>query len=139
MATAETIKRDTNADLMRAVHGLVAQNGCYAVAEPIIDYFLPESINVRKLTDYHFDFLTCVNFGGSEGIYLDCFLKGSFDQSGQKMIGCGTYKTLNEDLKAMQIMGALAGSLTFFAHQYVNRELSRYEPDNIGSANKKDL
>ena len=40
----------------------------------------------------------------------------------------GTLKTLRRDLEALQIMGELCGTLTFYVDQYVNQNLHRYTP-----------
>lgn len=52
----EKIKRDTSTDLMNNVLALVKENGCYAKAEKIMDYFLTEDFDNRELSDYQFDF-----------------------------------------------------------------------------------
>ena len=75
------MKRDTNKTMMLATHQLVEKNGCYEKAAAIMDYFLPESYEIQELTNYEFYFITKVNFGGSEGIYIDCYIKGKFDDS----------------------------------------------------------
>ena len=60
---------------------------------------------VQELTDYEFDFLTNITFGGSEGIYICCYISGILDSSKEyKKPKCGTYKTLRTDLEAMQII-----------------------------------
>ncbi len=120
--------RDTNKTMMLATHQLVEESGCYEKAAAIMDYFLPESYEIQELTNYEFDFITKVNFGGSEGIYIDCYIEGKFDDSENTRLKCGTYKTLNDDLIAMQIMGELAGALTYYNRQYVNKEIDRYTP-----------
>jgi len=125
------IIRDTNTVLMNQVLELVKKGGCYDEAESIMDYFLAETYNVRTLTNYRFDFLTRLNFGGSEGIYLDCYIEGTFSEGKNdnkvERLSCGTFKTLEESLEAMKIMGKLA-DLTYFASKYVNREIDRYIP-----------
>lgn len=123
------MKRDTNKTMMLTTHQFALESGCYAKAAPIMNYFLPEGYHVTELTNYEFDFIAKVNFGGSEGIYIDCYIEGKFDETGEyKKLECGTYKTLDTDLKAMQIMGELAGSLTYYNNQYVNKEIDRYTP-----------
>ena len=100
------------------------------IAEPIIDYTLADH-DERKLTNYGFDFRAVVSPGSSEGIYIDCYLEGRFDQSASTRCHAGTIKTLREDVDAYRIMGALTGYLTVYAHKYVNENLDRFEPDNI--------
>lgn len=125
------IVRDTNADLMNHVLDLVKKSGNYEKAGKIMDYYLPESSCVKELTNYEFDFLAVANFGGSEGIYVDCWLQGSFEENHRnerQTISCGTFKTLRDDLESMKVMGELAGSLTYYESQYVNSEIGRYTP-----------
>lgn len=137
----EKIKRDTSTDLMNNVLALVKENGCYAKAEKIMDYFLTEDFDNRELSDYQFDFFAVVNFGGSEGIYIDCFIRGHFDENApdqeQQQLRLGTFKTLGESLNDMQIMGELCGALTYYESQYVNRELDRYTPTAQREAEEK--
>lgn len=126
------IKRDTNADLMKAVLKLTKENGWYYEAEKIMDYFLPESSCIKELTNYEFEFKAIVNYGGSEGIYLDCFLEGSFDENDldndMETIRCGTFKTLGDSIRDARIMGELAGALTYYARYYISRNFARYCP-----------
>ena len=122
--------RDTPGMLFQNALRLVKEHGHYAEAEPIIDYALADR-DERKLTNYGFDFCAVISPGGSEGIYIDCYLKGKFDQSASTRCYAGTIKTLREDVDAYRIMGALTGYLTVYAHKYVNENLDRYEPDNI--------
>ena len=82
-----------------------------------------------KLTAYEFSFDASVNYGGSEGIYIDCYLTGKFDESGRFVLPIGTIKTLKRDLEAAKIMGELCGVLTYYASQYVNQNLLRYTPE----------
>lgn len=137
----EKITRDTNTVLMNKVFELVKENGCYEKAGAIMDYFLAEDYKVQELSDYEFDFLVKLNFGGSEGIYLDCYIEGCFRENNAERkterLSCGTFKTLDESLDAMKIMGELAGSLIYFASQYVNKELDRYTPTAQREAEEK--
>lgn len=129
----EKIVRDTNVDLMNHVLEKVKESGNYERAEKIIDYFLIESRNVLELSNYEFDFLAVAVFGSNEGIYIDCIIRGLFQEDNQdrsKWISCGIFKTLDTSLEAMQIMGELAGSLTYFEREYVNGEIDRYTPVN---------
>lgn len=118
-------KRDTPKILIERVLELVKRNGHYQEVEPILDYYLP-SDKEREFSNYEFDFCALVNPGGSEGIFIDVFLKGEFDQSGEKYCKVATFKSLREDAAAFQIMGALCGVLTFYASQYINNNLVRY-------------
>ena len=126
------IKRDTNEDLMNNVLALVKQNHCYDKAEKIMDYFHMSSGNAIKLTDYMFDLNTNLEFGTNEGIYLECSIRGHFDENEPsdktQILHCGTFKTLGDSLEDMRIMGELAGSLVYFTREYVNKNLDKYTP-----------
>ncbi len=125
--------RDTGGSLFSATIRMAKANGDFAKAEAILDYYLPceheggtkEGV---KLTAYEFDFAPILNYG-SEGIYIDCYLKGKFDGSGRSSLHVGTLKTLKRDLEADKIMGELCGILHYYENQYVNKNLRLYTPD----------
>lgn len=68
------VKRDTREMLMKGIHQMVVDNGQFQSAEAILDYFSPDTYDSPKeITCDDFDVVTEVQFGGSEGIYLDCY------------------------------------------------------------------
>jgi hypothetical protein len=141
------IKRDTTKDLFFAALNLVKENGHYDKAEAIMDYYLPNESenNIREdieLPNYEFDFEASVHFGGSEGIYINCFLYGKYTETELKRYNhstrqmetetrrhIGTFKTLKTDINSMKIMGELCGALVFYASQYINENIDRYTPE----------
>lgn len=120
------LQRDTNTILFDRVVGLTKVNGDFERASQILDYYLAERHTVRELKDCRFAFVAKVAWGGSEGVYIDCYLEGTFDDSGDKRLHLGTLKTLDASLEGFRVMGELAGALTYHARQYVNRNLDRY-------------
>lgn len=131
----EEVYRDTGGALFSAVVRMAEENGDFDKAKAIMDYCLPcaEECGIREgvlLTSYEFDFISKVNFGGSEGIYLDCSLMGKFDDSGRHSLYVGSLKTLYTDLDACKIMGELSGALMYYASCYVNKNIHRYTPDS---------
>lgn len=132
MCNSQKIKRDTNTDLMMAVLQLVKENGWYDEAENIMDYFRAEEGYVKELSNYEFDFKAVVEYSGNEGVYLYCYLEGSFDENDimndEANIPCGIFKTLGDSLKHTRIMGELAGSLTFYARKYIYDNFVRFCP-----------
>lgn len=125
--------RDTGGSLFCAALEKVEECGDFVKARPILDYVLPSeqedgSSKKVELTAYEFDFVPIVNFGGSEGIYLDCYLKGKFDGSGRSSLHIATLKTLECSLEAAKIMAELGGALMYHASRYVNGNLHRYTP-----------
>jgi len=123
------IKRYTNTELMNIAVEKAKKVGEYEKAEKILDYFLPEESKTVKLTDYEFDFHAIADFGGSEGIYLDCWLKGEFDNSENNSCKMGTFKTLNDDLESMKTMAELGGILNFYLSRFVNQNINCFTPD----------
>ena len=135
------MERQTNNDLMRNVYQMVRENGHYDKANDIMDYFLPEDYDIKPLTDYRFDFWANVGFGGSESIYVDCYIRGCFNENTPNKVEtlkCGTFKTLREDISAMKIMGELCGALTYYATKYVNDNLDVFTPDRELKAPNND-
>ena len=132
--THTQVFRDTGGSLFCAALKLAEENGDFEKARPILDYVLPNehegySSESVELTAYEFDFLPIVNFG-SEGIYLNCCLKGKFDESGRNTLHVGTLKTLERSLEAAKIMAELGGALFYHSNQYVNRNIHRYTPQD---------
>ena len=126
--------RDTGGSLFSAAVRLAKENGHFEKAGAILDYVLPceHEPGIREkveLTAYEFNFEAVARYGGSDGIYIDCYLKGKFDESGRSVLHVGALKTLRDDLEALQIMGELCGTLTYYASQYINQNLHRYTPD----------
>ena len=115
------IDRITRETLMKNIHQLVVTDGHYAAAEAIVDYFNPERYDTpQEISCDDFYFIAQVNWGGNEGIYLDCYAVGRIRPDGpQKDWHLGTYKTLETSLTAMQTLGALGGALTYYAREYI--------------------
>ena len=105
---------------------------------PILDYILlgihTEVFPYKEstlLTSYEFDDILNVNRGGSEGIYIDWYLVGKFQEDQKEKsqnLHIATLKTLEDDLTAYKIMGEAAGILEYFAQQYVCNNLNLYAP-----------
>jgi len=136
--------RDTNTILFNEVLALAKASGHYAKAESILDYALAETYHVRQLTSYGFDFVARVVWGRNEGVYIDCYLEGEFDQSqgtayGANRLSVGTFKTLHTSVEAFKAMGELAGLLTYYARDYVDRNIDRYTPPQEQTAKSRDL
>jgi len=130
--THTQVFRDTGGSLFCAALEKAEECGDFEKARHILDYVLPsehedESSEKVELTGYEFDFVPIVNFG-SEGIYLDCYLKGKFDESGRSSLHIATLKTLEHSLEATKIMAELGGALMYHASRYVNANLHRYTP-----------
>lgn len=129
----ENIKRDSAIDLFNGILKTARNAGALQELDRIIDYDSAcefEEKNKRPISNYEFATEFRVDYGGSEGIYIDAWLDGYLDESGHpQRLHFGTIKTLERDLAAMKIMGEACGILQYYASAYLNKNLSRYEPD----------
>ena len=127
-------RRGRRSTLLQRILEAARADGVIAEAEAILDYILPNDNEPALpdkdsyLTDYRFDLIPRLSFGGCEGIYLSLCLEGSFDGSDKQKATIGTFKTLRTDLEACRLMGALGGALMYYGREYVNREIHRYTP-----------
>ena len=126
-------RRDRKSTLLYAVLDRARANGDLREIEPIWDYYLPnknEPLSPDKdsyLTNYAFSAVSTIDFG-CEGIYVELFLEGQFDESGNDRCSIGTFKTLRDDAEACRLMGQLCGVLMYHTAKYVNENLHRYTP-----------
>lgn len=82
-------QRDRASTLFLSILKQARENGDTADIDPILDYTLPnEQESLAKddpaLTCYEFNMVPTVEFG-CEGIYIDCYLHGKFDDSGREI------------------------------------------------------
>ena len=115
----------TTKTFMEAIFKKVQNSPEYERAKPIIDYMLADDFGVSEITKYQFAFHATITYPNSEGIYIDCWLRGDFDNSPRQKIGMGTVKTLHESKEAMLVMGELCGLLTWTANELLDEQISR--------------
>jgi hypothetical protein len=123
-------RRHTNESLMSEIFKIIETMPDFERAKEILDYMSPESFNVETLTDYEFDLLAVPSFGGSEGIYVDCYLSGVYREGDTqpRKLSAGTLKTLGTSLEDMKIMGELCGIITHTARDYIARNIMLFTP-----------
>ena len=92
----------------------------------ILDYHIA-SHNLSEFSNYEFNTMYKLDFGGSEGIYLDCFVEGKCDDTDNTIrVSLGSFKTLQTSEDAMVSMGKLAGHFTYALSKYVNTNLDDF-------------
>lgn len=90
----------------------------------ILDYALATSEPV-PMTTYEFNIRNNLDYGGSEGIYIDLWIETYRDN--EKVVNSlGTFKTLREDREGMQIMGKLLADFIVEENAYVNANLDDF-------------
>lgn len=88
----------------------------------IIDYCIPDNYISAEIHSTNVYMLGYINYGGSEGIYLDVFLK-----EGETFTHIITAKTLDDNEEAMNKMGQLLGNLTFHFLEFINENWNELE------------
>ena len=129
----EPVKRDTYVDLFNGMMKMAREAGALAEFDKIADYEMCDCFDdaaKKPISSYEFKTRFVVDYGGSEGLYIDGYLVGTLDEIGefQNRHFC-TLKTLNRDFEAMKLMGSVCGILQYYATEYINRNLDRYEPN----------
>lgn len=84
----------------------------------ILDYGLA-TYHPVPVTTYEFDLKNNLDYGGSEGIYLDLWIE-YFADGGRRAGRLGTFKTLDESDEAMHAMSALLADFIIEVTDYVN-------------------
>lgn len=114
----------TTVELFNIINEHLKNKGVIPV---ILDYDLVTRERYNIL-NYQFDVIGIVNFGGSEGIYLDVYADGIVDDSNtRKKYSLGTYKTLRDDIDAFKVMGDLNAEFVFAARDFINTHLDDFE------------
>lgn len=87
----------------------------------ILDYHLPVSESERvPIVTNNFDVLFHLNYGGSEGIYLDAYIRGAVTSDDvDETYSIGTFKTLEEDDCSMRTMALLGADLICEGGRYI--------------------
>lgn len=99
---------------------------CSKVTLPksILDYAIPAQEAI-KIASYDWDVWSSLNFGTSEGIYLD--IGAEIRQPKHQIIRFGTFKTLQTDLGAMREMGRLLADIVYATHDFINNNLDDFD------------
>jgi len=126
-------KHETSQSLFAAIMKMARESGHFKEIDEILDYDSAswyDHENRRPITSEEFDTVFSVDYGGSEGIYIDARITGfPFGrESGEFSFHFGTLKTLNRDLQSMMLMGKACGILQHFSHEYVNANIDRFSP-----------
>ena len=114
----------TTADLFRIINAQLKEQN---LLPEHLDYALPAYQPTRVLAD-EWDCIGHINFGGSEGIYLDLYLHGYVgdDNPDNGDVHVGTYKTLRTDKEAYIDIGKLNAEFVFALKDFV-----RNHPDDF--------
>ena len=111
----------TAKELFEKIEGILREKG---LLPDILDYSLPER-DEQPISTYEFCIRNNLDYGGSEGIYLDIGIE--FLKDGERVyLGLGTIKTLCTDQTAMWAMAKLLADFIMELHKYVNGHLDDF-------------
>lgn len=91
----------------------------------ILDYGMATS-KPQPIKTICWDTIGRVNFGGSEGIYLDLWLEGDVGNGKAEQVGLGTYKTLLDDKDAFKAMSVLNAEFVFAVRAFVEEHMDDF-------------
>ncbi len=95
----------------------------------ILDYGLAEQKGVPMRTS-EFSLKSCLDYGGSEGIYLDLWIE--YEEEGSRTrVRLGTFKTLEDDRSAMRTMAALLADIIVEGYAYVRKNSDDFTWDGF--------
>ena len=92
----------------------------------ILDYHLAERHDSKEIRSYEWDTIGIINFGGSEGIYLDVYAQGEIGNNESK-VRLGTFKTLNRSREDFYIMAKLQTDFVYETRDFVNDHIDDFE------------
>lgn len=111
----------TTEELFDRIKGILKEKG---KLPDILDYGLATHSPVA-ITNYEYGLKNKLDYGGSEGIYLDLWMEYIAD--GKRCTrDLGTFKTLRTDDEAMHIMAALLADFIIEEYAYVNANLDDF-------------
>ena len=95
----------------------------------ILEYNLPVSASERvPIVTNDFDVLFHLNYGGSEGIYLDVYIRGAVTcDDVDETYSIGTFKTLEEDDCSMRTMALLGADLICEGRRYIRENRDDFQ------------
>ncbi len=111
----------TTGELFEKIKGILEEKG---KLPDILDYALA-SDNPVPIRTYAFALGNCLDYGMSEGIYLDFWIE-YFVGNEERRASIGTFKTLHKNSEAMHTMASLLADFIIEERRYVNDNLDDF-------------
>lgn len=122
--------RITTGQFFESVIDMAKKSGYFDKVGDIVDYTSSCSWSSTVISNDAFRLIADVRMGSNEGIYINCVLQGTFDDSEKESALIGTVKSLSEDIDGYAMMGYLAGILVYCAAQLQQNDWVRFLPQD---------
>lgn len=113
----------TTTEYFHLICAILRENG--QMPDDILDYAVAAYVPV-PITTWQFDIRNNLDYGGSEGIYLDLSIEAYENEQRQKSWRLGTFKTLRDSPEAMRTMAQLLADFIVEDRAYVNSHLDDF-------------
>ncbi|MEE0930537.1 MAG: hypothetical protein UIM53_06010 [Acutalibacteraceae bacterium] len=114
----------TNETLFNAIIGILKDKNLLPTS---LDYWLPERYKVIEFRNYEWDCTADLQFGGSEGIYLDIYAVGYINSDEKQKVRLGVFKTLGESREHFYEMAKLQADFIWEVRDFVNEHIEEFE------------
>ncbi|MBE0450700.1 MAG: hypothetical protein IBX70_07625 [Clostridia bacterium] len=119
---------ETNISLFRKVIYAIKQSSHFEQYNYCLDSIVV-SEEIKKLTNYKFNFVAALKWGTKIGGSIECYLEGEFDDSCNHKIHVATINAIDTSIESLRLMGEFVGLLTYYENEYVNSHLDRFQSD----------
>ena len=111
----------TTQELFNKIRDILKEKG---MLPDILDYGIATSKPV-PIRIYEFELKNNLDYGGSEGIYLDLWIE-YFEDGEWLKSGIGTFKTLDDSREAMHVMAGLLADFIIEGTAYINANIDDF-------------
>lgn len=130
----EETKPLTPIDVFNGILRLARESGNFKEVDVILESSSPTYFDeacLRPIYNEELDTEFRVDFGGSEGIYIDAYLLGSLSGKGaSRRLHFGMLKTLERNFDAMALMGKACGILQYYSWEYFAQNYRKFQPNH---------
>jgi hypothetical protein len=130
----EEMKPLTPIDVFNGILQTARESGNFKEVDTILEFSSPTYFDEDCLRPIYNEELGTefrVNYGGSEGIYVDAYLLGSLSGKGANhRLLFGTLQTQERNLEAMALMGKACGILQYYSWEYFAQNYRKFQPNH---------
>lgn len=121
------VKELSSATLFEEIWKEVEKKGLLPDPDSLeIDYHLADETHAEKIRSERFSIIAGLDYGASEGIYLDIAIYGDFSGDEERKCHIGTIKTLQTGDEAMLAMSQIYGAIILVKDEVIERLEEEY-------------